>query len=96
MSSTVGRPEIGQWYERMDRGERFQVTGLDERDGTIEIQLLDGDVDELETEAWAGLSLERADSPEDLPDEAAAEDSFAPWHGAAAALGDPPWLERLA
>ncbi len=93
--STVGRPEIGQWYERTDRGELFQVTALDEHEGTIELQLFNGDVDELDAETWSGLPLERADSPEDrYPPSELDEIEQAPWRPGS--LNDPAWLERLA
>ena len=65
MNARVGRPEIGQWYLHQDKGEMFRVTGYDERARTIEIQNFDGDVDEIDTEAWAGMRLERAEEPED-------------------------------
>ena len=65
MNARVGRPEIGQWYLHQDKGEMFRVTGYDERARTIEIQNFDGDVDEIEAEAWAAMPLERAEEPED-------------------------------
>jgi hypothetical protein len=65
MSSAAVKPRIGQWYERTDTGDVFQVTGLDEDDRTIEIQSFDGDVDEIESPVWAGLPLEPAAPPED-------------------------------
>jgi hypothetical protein len=65
MNSTVGNPEIGQWYERTDIANVFQVTGLDEADGTIETQSSDGDVGEIEARIWSGLPLERAQPLDD-------------------------------
>jgi len=65
MSSPVGRPEIGQWYERTDDGEIFQITGIDENAKTIELQASDGAIDEIDAEAWAALRLELAESLED-------------------------------
>lgn len=65
MNGTAGNPQIGQWYERTDNAEIFQVTGLDEEAGTIETQSFDGDVGEIDGQIWAGLPLERAQAPED-------------------------------
>ncbi len=65
MNSTVGNPEIGQWYERVDSGELFQVTGIDASTGTIEIQGADGNIDEIEADAWAALALQFGEAPED-------------------------------
>jgi len=65
MNGTVGSPEIGQWYERTDNSDIFQVTGLDEESGTIEIQSFDGDVGELDVQVWASLPLQLEQPPED-------------------------------
>ncbi len=58
-------PEIGQWYLHRDKGEMFRVTAYDGDSGTIEIQTFDGDVDEIDAEAWGTMPLERAGEPED-------------------------------
>lgn len=65
MNADVGAPRIGQWYVRLDKGEIFQVTGVDEESSTVEIQTFDGDLDEIDAESWRGLPLERAEPPED-------------------------------
>lgn len=65
MNTGVGRAQIGQWYARWDKGESFQVTGCDEDSRTIEIQTLDGDLDEIDEETWAALPLALAEQPED-------------------------------
>jgi hypothetical protein len=65
MNANVGRPEIGQWYSRADKGEVFQVVGRDDKARTIEIQLFDGDLDEIDADAWTALPLELCAQPED-------------------------------
>lgn len=65
MNTGVGRARIGQWYLRQDKGEPFLVTGYDDRSRTIEIQNFDGDIDEIDQEAWTTLPLEFAAPPED-------------------------------
>jgi len=65
MNANVGRPEIGQWYTRADKGQVFQVVGRDDASRTIEIQLFDGDLDEIEADTWNTLPLERSEQPED-------------------------------
>ncbi len=97
MNSTTGIAQIGQWYERVDKGGVFQVTGLDERDGTVEIQDLDGNIDEIDAEAWAAVPLVRAEPPEDWiepVDEMDAEDLTSV--RAESTLEDPAVLQRLA
>ena len=65
MSRSVGRARVGQWYLRWDKGEIFQVTGYDEASSTIEIQTFDGDLDEIDEDAWRELPLGLAEPPED-------------------------------
>jgi len=65
MNAGVGKAEIGEWYTRADKGEVFQVVGIDERAHTIEIQVFDGDLDEIDEETWGALPLERCAPPED-------------------------------
>ena len=50
MNEQVGAARIGQWYQHLDKGEMFVVTGIDDRSGAIEIQTFDGDLDEIEAE----------------------------------------------
>jgi hypothetical protein len=64
-STSVGPPEIGQWYARGDKGEQFRVIGRDNESRAIEIQTFDGDVDEIDAASWGTLSLERVEPPED-------------------------------
>ena len=65
MNTHVGNARIGQWYQRWDKGEIFQVTGVDEVSGTIEIQSFGGDIDELDELTWRALPLTLAEPPED-------------------------------
>lgn len=65
MNIGVGRARIGQWYTRWDKGEIFQVVGYDLNARTIETQTFDGDIDEIDLEAWIGLPLGFAEPPED-------------------------------
>lgn len=58
-------PEIGQWYLQRDKGEMFRVTAYDDSTHAVEIQTFDGDVDEIDEEAWNALPLERTGEPED-------------------------------
>ena len=65
MSTNTPSIHIGRWYLRWDKGEIFQVTGYDEACGTIEIQTFDGDLDEIDEDAWKELPLGLAEPPED-------------------------------
>jgi Family of unknown function (DUF6763) len=97
MISAVSGPQIGQWYERVDPAETFQVTGIDDRARTIEIQSLNGDLGEIDRDTWSVLPLSYAEPPEDgiVPlDEPEGEELVAAQ--AEATLEDPTILARLA
>ena len=65
MNTGVGRARISQWYLHCDKGEVFQVIGLDVKARTIETQSFDGDVDEIDEDSWTTIPLEFAEPPED-------------------------------
>lgn len=58
-------PIIDQWYRHLDKGRQFQVTAVDEAEGTVEVQYFDGDVEELDLDGWHQLELEPIEPPED-------------------------------
>ena len=57
-------PTVGQWYEDLENEETFQVLKVDEDREVVEIQHLDGDIEELDVDGWAELDLEVTDEPE--------------------------------
>ncbi len=57
-------PTVGQWYEDLENEETFQVLKVDEDREIVEIQHLDGDVEELDVDGWAELDLELSEEPE--------------------------------
>ncbi|MFI4868131.1 MAG: DUF6763 family protein [Steroidobacterales bacterium] len=65
MNSTAGPPLIGSWYRHLDKGDLFQVVGFDEHSHTIEIQVVDGDIDEIDEDVWDTLPIAQAEPPED-------------------------------
>jgi hypothetical protein len=58
-------PIVEQWYAHRDKGELFRVVAVDSAAGLVEIQGFEGDVEELDLEAWRDLDIELADQPED-------------------------------
>lgn len=58
-------PEIGQWYQRADRPQPFQVVAIDERAETVEIEYFDGTVDEWPLSHWHALEIEPTGAPPD-------------------------------
>lgn len=63
--STRPAPEVGHWYSHRDKGQMFQVVAIDEHAGVIDIQELDGDVDEIDLDSWRAMPLDLAEAPED-------------------------------
>jgi len=57
-------PIIGNWFRRPG-GNLFEVVAIDEDDGTIEIQLFDGTISEVDLENWSRMLLVEVAAPED-------------------------------
>ena len=53
------------WYRHLDKGQDFMVVDVNEKVGTVDIQHLDGDIEELDIEEWNGMDLEEIEVPED-------------------------------
>ena len=57
-------PVPGQWYENLEEDEVFQVLTVDPDQELVEIQYDNGDLEELDLDAWHELDLERTEEPE--------------------------------
>jgi len=57
-------PVVGQWYENLEEEEPFRVLSVDEDSELVEIEYLDGDIEELDIEAWHEMDLDRIEEPE--------------------------------
>jgi hypothetical protein len=58
-------PMVNQWYRNLQQGYQFQVVARDEQEETVEIQYFDGDLEEVDLEAWNEMELEPIEPPED-------------------------------
>lgn len=81
-------PIADTWYREQGSDRTFFVTGVDEDGELIEIQRIDGGIDEIGLAEWSELDLELAESPGvwrdpvDRPDEGEADSAEAaaePW-----------------
>jgi hypothetical protein len=63
--NSVGRPQVGTWYQNEDKGEPFQVVSIDAASGTVQTQSFDGELDSIDMEDWEQLPLVTAAAPED-------------------------------
>jgi hypothetical protein len=61
-------PTPGQWYENLEEEESFRVLSGDEDSELIEIEYLDGDIEEIDVEAWHEMDLEMIAEPEGWSD----------------------------
>ncbi len=59
------QPDIGSWFEDIDSGQLFEVVAIDELHQTVEVQYLDGTLDEFDLFQWHSLPFVVAAPPED-------------------------------
>jgi hypothetical protein len=64
--SDAVEPVVGNWYRRLDDGQTFCVSAVDETHGSVEVRLPDGEVEEIEAGNWLGMDLEAAEAPDDV------------------------------
>jgi hypothetical protein len=57
-------PVVGQWYENIDENDSFRVLSVDEDAELIEIEYLDGDIEEVDLDTWAEFDLDKIEQPE--------------------------------
>ena len=57
-------PVPGQWYENLEDEESFRVLTVDEDSELVEIEYLDGEIEEIDLETWHEMDLEQIDEPE--------------------------------
>jgi hypothetical protein len=62
--SRDNEPVVGQWYQNVEEEETFRVLTVDEDAELVEIEYLDGDIEELDLEEWHELDLELTQEPE--------------------------------
>ena len=59
------RPSVGNWYQDAEAGVIFEVVAFDEEDGTVEVQHIDGEVEEYDLDSWREMRLTAVAPPED-------------------------------
>lgn len=58
-------PLVGMWYEHLDKGQEFKVVAVNDDTETIEVQHLDGDIEEFGFDEWEELEIVPTVEPED-------------------------------
>ncbi|MBX3694380.1 MAG: hypothetical protein KF790_04335 [Steroidobacteraceae bacterium] len=61
-------PTPGQWYENVEEEETFRVLTVDEDSELIELEYLDGEIEEIDVETWHEMDLEKVSEPEGWAD----------------------------
>jgi hypothetical protein len=74
--SRDNEPIRGQWYQNVEEDETFRVLSVDEDSELIEIEYLDGDIEEVDLETWHEMDLETCDEPEGWSDNDEDDDDF--------------------
>ena len=67
-------PVKGQWYENAEEDDLFRVLSVDEDGELVEIEYVDGDIEEMDLDSWHELDLERTTEPEGWADDKASAD----------------------
>jgi hypothetical protein len=57
-------PVPSQWYRNVEEEESFRVLSVDEDAELVEIEYLDGDIEEIDLETWHEMDLEKIAEPE--------------------------------
>tara|TARA_B110000116_G_C16796941_1_gene567382 strand:+ start:3073 stop:3390 length:318 start_codon:yes stop_codon:yes gene_type:complete len=58
-------PAVGNWYKDEIDHQLFEVVAIDAVTATIEIQYLDGDLAEFDTDTWTQLEVSLTQQPKD-------------------------------
>ena len=56
------RPMVDVWF-KTSQGDRFEVVGVDEQEDAIQIQYLDGSLEEWDDDTWSSLEPQIIDPP---------------------------------
>lgn len=56
-------PTLGQWYQDFAINRLFEIIGQDQYCATLDIRYEDGEIDEIDLEQWAQMSVSLADPP---------------------------------
>ena len=62
---TDADPIVDNWYQHLDKGQKFKVVAVANDGKAVEIQHFDGDVEEIDLDEWKLLDLELIEEPED-------------------------------
>jgi hypothetical protein len=63
--TTVADPIVGSWYKDLENSFKFKVINVDDKNDSIEVQYLNGDIGEYDQESWYSSTFDYIEDPED-------------------------------
>lgn len=63
--TTITDPKIGSWYKDVENNLTFKVVALEEKEETIEVQYINGDIGEYDIDSWYNSTFDYIEAPED-------------------------------
>jgi hypothetical protein len=63
--TTIADPVLSRWYKDVENDLSFKVVAIDEKDETIEVQYLNGDIGEYDNDVWYISTFDYIEAPED-------------------------------
>jgi uncharacterized protein DUF6763 len=58
-------PELNSWYQDVEEDALFEVVAIDEQEGCIEVQYVNGEIGEFDFDIWQQMIVISAKAPED-------------------------------
>jgi hypothetical protein len=58
-------PVVGRWYRHLQKGETFQVIGINGGGEPVQVQLFDGNIEEIPRDEWRATPMQACAPPED-------------------------------
>lgn len=63
--TTITDPVIDRWYKDVENDLTFKVVAIEENDDSVEVQYLNGDIGEYDTDTWYNSTFDYVEAPED-------------------------------
>lgn len=63
--TTITDPVIDSWYKDVENNLTFKVIAIEESDDSIEVQYVNGDIGEYDTDSWYNSTFDYIEEPED-------------------------------
>ncbi len=58
-------PKLNYWYQDVEDDALFEVVAIDEQEGFIEVQYMNGEIGEFDFDIWQDMIVISAQPPED-------------------------------